>query len=69
MYVYYTQRAKTRKKVHFGRTMHCLPQSLKSTLFEKNLSGQGEQGVKIIFQKLFILVFEVIMHPPNQTHI
>ena len=25
---------KRRKKVHFGRTMHCLPQSLKSTFFE-----------------------------------
>ena len=24
----------TRKKVHFGRTMHCLPQSLKSTFFQ-----------------------------------
>ena len=23
-----------RKKVHFGRTMHCLPQRLKSTFFE-----------------------------------
>ena len=29
----------TRKKVHFGRTMHCLPQSLKSTFFEIFSSG------------------------------
>ena len=30
---------KKRKKVHFGRTMHCLPQRLKSTFFEKISSG------------------------------
>ena len=30
--------AKTRKKVRFGRTMHCLPQRLKSMFFEKHSS-------------------------------
>ena len=34
-----SQWAKTRKKVYFDRIMHCLPQRLKSTFFEKNLSG------------------------------
>ena len=34
-----TQWAKTRKKVHFDKTMHCLPQSLKSTFFEIFSSG------------------------------
>ena len=33
------QWAKTWKKVHFGRTMYCLPQRLKLTFFEKISSG------------------------------
>ena len=34
------QRAKTRKKVHFVRTMRCLPQRIKSTVFEIFSSAQ-----------------------------
>ena len=33
----HAQRAKTRKQIHFGQTMHCLPQRLKSTFFEKKI--------------------------------
>ena len=33
-----TMSYKTRKKVHFCKTMHCLPQRLKSTFFEKKSS-------------------------------
>ena len=57
----YTQWAKTRKKVHFGRTMYCLPQRLKSMCFDIFSSGgswKRGHGVKKIFQKTLILVFE-----------
>ena len=43
-----------RKKVQFGRTMHCLPQRLKSMFFLKNFRVEGAQrgpGVKKKFQK------------------
>ena len=46
---------KTRgKKVHFGRTMQCLPQRLKSSFFEIFSSGEFPKsgaGVKIFFLK------------------
>ena len=35
MLYYNSQWAKTRKKVHFGRTVHCLSQRLTSMFFEK----------------------------------
>ena len=35
---------KREKKVHLGRTMHCLPRRLKSTFFEKFLSGAAPKG-------------------------
>jgi len=38
------QIAKTWKKVHFGWTMHCLPQRLKSTFFKKKNSEGSSKG-------------------------
>ena len=58
------------KKVYFGRTIHCLPQRLKSTFFEIFPSGgypRRRPGVKKKFQKTLILVFEVIVQPVK-TH-
>ena len=49
------QWAKTRKKVHFGRTMHCLPQRLRSMFFEFFRSPWRELGVKKKFQRTFSL--------------
>ena len=46
------------KKVHLGRTMHCLPQRLKSMFFEKIFSSNAPEqpGVmKKTFQKTLIL--------------
>ena len=40
----YTILAKTWKKVHFGKTMQCLPQRLKSTFFEIILNGVVPKG-------------------------
>ena len=53
------QLAKTRKKVHFGWTMDCLPHRLKSTFFEIFSSGGSPKRtiVKKNFQKTLILVF------------
>ena len=65
------QWAKTRKKIHFGRTMHCLPQRLKLMFIEIFSSGGCSRGpgVKKFFQKTFILVFEVIVAAAaTQTH-
>ena len=31
-------------KIHFGRTMHCLPQRLKSTFFEKLFERRVSKG-------------------------
>ena len=47
--------------------MHCLPQRLKSTFFEKNSSGGFPEvhAVKKKFQKKLILFFEVIVQPPK----
>ena len=45
-----------RGKVHFCKTMHCLPQRLKSMFFEKNSTRAAEQsGLK---EKTLILAFE-----------
>ena len=52
------QWAKMRKKVHFDRTKHLLPQRLKSTFFENFWN---------FFSKNMILVFEVIVQPPKST--
>ena len=66
-----TQWANTRKKIHSGRTiMHCLSQRIKSTFFEKFLSGGFSKGTRIeeiFFQKMLILVFEVIVQLPKHT--
>ena len=55
---------------HFRRTMHCLPQRLKSTyvwnFFERSRC-EGVSGVRKNFKQLLILVFEVIVQPPK-TH-
>ena len=40
----FAQWAKTRKKLHFGRTIHCLPQRLKSTFFEKKFERAALNG-------------------------
>ena len=48
--------------------MHCLPQRPKSTFFEKFSRGgaaNAELRVKKNFQKMLILVFEVIVQPPK----
>ena len=42
--------------------MHCLPQRLNSTFFEKN--SNGARGMRKI-SKTLILVFEVIVQPPK----
>ena len=57
--------------------MHCLPQRLKSTFFEKNLnraSGPEETSRVIVvlmvsknFKKTLMLAFEVIVQPPKHT--
>ena len=46
--------------------MHCLPQKLKSTLFEIffERSVQGQRSEKK-FQTMLILVFDVIVQPPK----
>ena len=52
-----------RKKVHFGRTMHCLPQMLKSTFFEKKFKWSGPEGGYGMKKKqnTLILAIEVIV--------
>ena len=40
------QSAKKPKKFHFGRTMHCLPQRLKSTFFEIFSKGAFPEGLE-----------------------
>ena len=60
------------KKVHFGRTMHCLPQRLKSTcfefFFELKVPIARRPSTRKNF-KILILVFKVIicMQPPKHT--
>jgi hypothetical protein len=46
-----------------------LPQRLKSTFFEKKIvEGHSRRpGVKRKYQKMLILVFEVIVQPPKRT--
>ena len=56
------------EKVHFGRTMHCLPrpQGQKTMFFEIFSSGGSRRPrVKKKFQKALLLVFEVIPQPPK----
>ena len=48
--------------------MHCLPQRLKSTLFEIFSNGatpKGTSGVRKKFQITLILAFEVIVQQPK----
>ena len=49
-----SQWAKTLKKVHFGRTMHCLPQRIKSMFFEIFSRGGSQMDC---------------VHATTQTHI
>ena len=46
-----TQWAKTWKKVHFGRTMHCLPQRLKSIFIE--IFSSGGSSKEILSEEIF----------------
>ena len=53
-----------------GRTMHCLPQRLRSMFFENFSSGGSPKEThseEKNFQKTLILVFYVILQPPKHT--
>ena len=48
------------KKSYFGRTMHSLPQRLKSTFFEIFLSGESPSTLCTIFTILLTWHFEIM---------
>ena len=56
--------AEIRKKCNLEK-----PQRLKSTFFEKYLNGDPQRDLRSeeIFSKMLILVFEVIVQPPDHT--
>ena len=52
-------------KIQYGRTIHCLPQGLKSTFVDIPFKSGADPKEPAEFQKTVILAFEVIV---KRTH-